>query len=102
MNHYICLKSANSVNINLNIQKFSERILRLPMHTELTKNQIIYICKSIESFLKFNIYLLLLLWIFLTSENIFCIYIPTIPIPKIIIPPKNNIKTASVVNQLIF
>ena len=33
-------------------KKFSERILRLPMHTELTKNQIIFICKSIENFFK--------------------------------------------------
>ena len=33
-------------------KSFSERILRLPMHTYLTKNKIKFICKTIESFFK--------------------------------------------------
>ena len=33
-----------------NTKNFSERILRLPIHTELSKKQILFICQSIKSF----------------------------------------------------
>jgi len=35
-----------------NAKKFSERILRLPIHTELSKKQIFFICKCIKNFFK--------------------------------------------------
>jgi len=35
-----------------NAKNFSQRILRLPLHTRLTMRQIQYVCKSIENFFK--------------------------------------------------
>ena len=57
VSHYEPLHSSKvGIKFNLsklkNVKSFSERILRLPMHAELSKKDILHVCKSIEHYFK--------------------------------------------------